>query len=93
MKFGSWKFHKRQGWYIPRQIQLEKLDYKATADARIKKTMNKMAHIENIATVIVTALLVVALYYFSRSWGCLWGLLLLVNINTPKEKKNGHQGN
>ncbi len=42
---------------------------------------------ENIVTLICSTALVLGLYWMSNSFYALWGLLLMVNINSAKVDK------
>lgn len=39
---------------------------------------------ENIATMIVTAAIVLGLYWMGSGMHCLWGFLMLANLNSLK---------
>lgn len=49
--------------------------------------MVKQAFIENIITMICTVTTVLGLYYMSGSFHSLWGLLMMLNVNTIKIRK------
>lgn len=38
---------------------------------------------ENVATTCATVALVLGLYWMSESWHAYWGLVMLLNLNTP----------
>jgi hypothetical protein len=48
--------------------------------------MYRYAMLENIATMAFTVLLVLLLAMVFQNLHCLWGLLMLLNINTYKSK-------
>lgn len=43
---------------------------------------------ENVITIICMTVLILSIYYMSHSMHSLWGFLLLLNLNTPKFKKD-----
>lgn len=47
----------------------------------------RRAQLENIATLVVTAVVVIGLAVILGSYHCLWGLLIMLNINTVTSKK------
>lgn len=45
------------------------------------------AQLENIVTVVVAGAVVLGLAAIFKSWHCLWGLTILININTIKSRQ------
>lgn len=52
-----------------------------------REDLYKWLFIENIVTIIGAILLVIFLVWFTKSLLGLWGLLLLLNLNTIKKPK------
>jgi hypothetical protein len=49
--------------------------------------MRTVAHVENIVTIIVTAALILGLYWMGAGGWSLWGLLLMGNLNSQGNPK------
>lgn len=47
----------------------------------------KLAQIENIVTITLTTITTLGLAAIFHSWHCLWGLLLMLNLNSFKTGK------
>lgn len=46
------------------------------------KNLASLAYIENIVTILVTGFVILGLAVTFKSLHCLWGLLIMCNINT-----------
>lgn len=45
------------------------------------------AQLENMVTIVVTGAVILGLAAIFKSWHCMWGLAIMINLNTFKSRK------